>query len=121
MAHGQQMVQRHIGFHTMRGISSLVDKPVVSHEGLCSMELMYFSFPTAVQQVISSLDISVGKYQLGGTLPETYGVNSLNLLLDSASTSPPYVQGPGYEDHILYIYTSGTTGLPKAAVMPHSR
>jgi long-subunit acyl-CoA synthetase (AMP-forming) len=105
----------------MWGISSLVNKPVVSHEWLCSMVLMYFSFATAVQQVVSSLDISVGKYQLGGKLPETNSVNSLNLLLDSASTSPPNVQGPGYEDHILYIYTSGTTGLPKAAVTPHSR
>jgi len=85
------------------------------------MDLMHFSFPTAVQEIISSLDISVGKYQLGGELPETNCVKSLNLLLDSASTSPPNVQGPGYKDHVLYIYTSGTTGLPKAAVMPHSR
>jgi long-subunit acyl-CoA synthetase (AMP-forming) len=82
---------------------------------------MYFLFPTAIQEIISSLDISVGKYQLGGELPEANGVKSLNLLLDSASISPPNVQGTGYEDHILYIYTSGTTGLPKAAVMPHSR
>jgi long-subunit acyl-CoA synthetase (AMP-forming) len=82
---------------------------------------MYFLFPTAVQEIISSLDTSVGKYQLGGELPEANSVKSLNLLLDSASTSPPNVQGPGYDDHVLYIYTSGTTGLPKAAVMPHSR
>jgi len=85
------------------------------------VELMYFSFPTAVQEIISSLDISVGQYQLGEELPEANSVKSLNLLLDSASTSPPNVQGPSYEDHALYIYTSGTTGLPKAAVMPHSR
>jgi Acyl-CoA synthetases (AMP-forming)/AMP-acid ligases II len=82
---------------------------------------MYFSFLTAVQQVVSSLDISVEKYQLEGELPEENSTKSLKLLLDSASTSPPNVQGPGYEDHAVYIYTSGTTGLPKAAVMPHSR
>jgi long-subunit acyl-CoA synthetase (AMP-forming) len=85
------------------------------------MELMYFSFPTAVQEVVSSLDISVGKYQLGEEITDASNVKSLNFLLDSASTSPPNVQGPGYEDHAVYIYTSGTTGLPKAAVMPHSR
>jgi long-subunit acyl-CoA synthetase (AMP-forming) len=82
---------------------------------------MYFLFPAAVQEIISSLDMSVGQYQLGGELPEANSVNSLDFLLDSASTSPPNVQGPGYDDHVLYIYTSGTTGLPKAAVMPHSR
>jgi long-subunit acyl-CoA synthetase (AMP-forming) len=84
-------------------------------------QLRYFSFPTAVQQIISAIDISVGKYQLGGELPQTNNVKILNSLLDSASTSPPHAEGPGYEDHALYIYTSGTTGLPKAAVMPHSR
>jgi long-subunit acyl-CoA synthetase (AMP-forming) len=85
------------------------------------MELMHFSFPTAVEEIISSLDLSVGKYQLGGELSEANSVKNLNLLLDSASTSPPNVQGPGYDDHFLYIYTSGTTGLPKAAVLRHSR
>jgi acyl-coenzyme A synthetase/AMP-(fatty) acid ligase len=85
------------------------------------MELMYFLFPTAIQEINSSLDISVGQYQLGGEVPEAKSVKSLNLLLDSASTCPPNVQGPGYEDQLLYIYTSGTTGLPKAALMPHSR
>jgi long-subunit acyl-CoA synthetase (AMP-forming) len=84
-------------------------------------QLMYFSFPTAIQEIISSIDTSVGQYQLGGELPEANSVKSLNLLLDSASTSPPNVQGPGYADQVLYIYASGTTGLPKAAVMPHSR
>jgi len=85
------------------------------------MELMHVSFPTAVQEITSSLDISVGKYQLGGEIPEANSVKNLKVLLDSASTSPPNVQGPDYKDNVLYVYTSGTTGLPKAAVIPHSR
>jgi solute carrier family 27 fatty acid transporter 1/4 len=61
------------------------------------------------------------QYQLGGEQPEASNVKSLNLLLASASTSLPNVEGPGYKDELLYIYTSGTTGLPKPAVVPHSR
>ncbi|XP_023713296.2 long-chain fatty acid transport protein 4-like, partial [Cryptotermes secundus] len=76
---------------------------------------------SAVQEVVSSLDIFLEQYQLGGKQPEASNVKSLNLLLASASTSQPNVEGPGYMDELLYIYTSGTTGLPKPALVPHSR
>jgi long-subunit acyl-CoA synthetase (AMP-forming) len=70
---------------------------------------------------VNSLDFSLDQYQLGGEQPEASDVKSLNLLLASASTSSPNVEGPGYKDIALYIYTSGTTGLPKPAVILHSR
>jgi acyl-coenzyme A synthetase/AMP-(fatty) acid ligase len=70
---------------------------------------------------VSSLDIYLEQYQLGGKQPAENNVKSLNLLLSSASSSPPNVEGPGYKDDMLYIYTSGTTGLPKPALVPHSR
>jgi solute carrier family 27 fatty acid transporter 1/4 len=90
---------------------------------LAKVKAVIFSgeLSSAVQEITSSLDISVGKYQLGGEIPEANSVKNLKVLLDSASTSPPNVQGPDYKDNVLYVYTSGTTGLPKAAVIPHSR
>ena len=75
---------------------------------------------TAVQEVADSLDFPTEYYQYGGQQKDN-SIKNLNILMDSASTSPPDVQSPGNKDSVLYIYTSGTTGLPKAAVLPHSR
>jgi solute carrier family 27 fatty acid transporter 1/4 len=79
-----------------------------------------FSLPTALQEVLNSLDIYLEIYQLGGE-PKASDVKNLKMLLAAALTSTPDVEETGYMDKLLYIYTSGTTGLPKAAVVPHSR
>ncbi|KDR22229.1 hypothetical protein L798_01835, partial [Zootermopsis nevadensis] len=76
---------------------------------------------SGVREIVNFLDFPLDQYQLGGEQPEAIGMKNLNLLLASASTSSPDVDGPGYKDNALYIYTSGTTGMPKAAVIPHSR
>ncbi|XP_069674182.1 long-chain fatty acid transport protein 1-like [Periplaneta americana] len=117
-----------LGLAKLGVITALVNNNLRSHPLIHSLNaantkavITSGELSAALQEVVGSLDFPLDQYQLGGELSEKNNVKNLSTLLESASTTPPDVETPGYKDRMLYIYTSGTTGLPKAAVMPHSR